>query len=53
MKNDKGPSRPYRGGHKGRGGGHEKGGCLAAIVAVALVGSGAIFAAAEAVRGAL
>jgi len=29
------PSRPYRGGHKGRGGSHEKGGCLARTVTVA------------------
>jgi hypothetical protein len=26
------PSRPYRGGHTGKGGAHEKGGCLAAIL---------------------
>lgn len=31
------PSRPYRGGHGGRGGAHEKGGC--AVVALVLGGA--------------
>jgi len=53
-KNDnKGPSRPYRGGHSGKGGSHEKGGCLAAVAVAALTGLGALYGAAEAVRAAL
>jgi hypothetical protein len=52
-KNDKGPSRPYRGGHKGRGGSHEQGGCLAVLVVAALTGAGALYGAVEAVRAAL
>lgn len=50
-KNDsKGPSRPYRGGHTGKGGSHEKGGCLAVIVGVVVLGGGAVLAATETVR---
>jgi hypothetical protein len=53
-KNDnKGPSRPYRGGHTGKGGSHEEGGCLAVIAVAVLTVSGVLYAAAEAVRAAL
>lgn len=30
------PSRPYRGGHTGRGGAHEKGGCAVLVIGGAL-----------------
>lgn len=53
MSKDKGPSRPYRGGHSGKGGGHEKGGCLAAVVGAALTSVGALYGAVEAIRGVL
>lgn len=53
MSKDKGPSRPYRGGHNGKGGSHEKGGCLAVVVVAASLGLGALYGAAEVVRAAL
>lgn len=54
-KNDgKGPSRPYRGGHSGKGGSHEKGGCLAALIpGGVLVAAGALYGAVEGVRALL
>jgi hypothetical protein len=50
---DKGPSRPYRGGHSGKGGSHENGGCLAVFVVAVLTGAGALYGATEVIRAAL
>jgi hypothetical protein len=53
-KNDsKGPSRPYRGGHTGKGGSHEKVGCLAALVVLLLIGGGTVAGSTEALRALL
>lgn len=36
------PSRPYRGGHTGRGGSHEKGGCLAVLLVLGVAGAAVV-----------
>lgn len=55
MGKDKGgkPSRPYRGGHTGRGGSHEKGGCLAVIVGALVLGGGVAAGVVEGLRAVL